>query len=146
MRKAIFLLLLGSLLAAPAAAQTLLEVQTATAISLKLDPQVRLPRGSYRALGPGVQKLIAKMRGVDGYGEWEAYVAKGLARRLRPVFVRQVEQSFAASGYLLSGQKAFTVSTEKHQQYVFEGPSGRRALLYVIETPGALYWLVGWSR
>ena len=134
------------LLAVPALAQTLLEVQLATAISLKLDQSVRLPKGSYRALGPGVERWIGKMRGTEGYGNWEAYVAKGLAKWLRPVYVQQVSTAFAQAGYLLVSNRKFSVGNEVHQQYVFEDMSGRRALLYVIEAPDALVWLVGWSN
>ncbi|WP_457638206.1 hypothetical protein [Oceanithermus sp.] len=139
-------LLLLVLLLAPAAAQTLLEVQTATAISLKYDPQVRLPRGSFRALGPGVDRWLAKLRGADGYGHWEAYVAQGVARRLRDVYVGQVATGFAQAGYLLVERKDFSAGNEKHRRYVFEGPAGQRAMLYVIEAPDALVWLVGWSE
>ena len=133
------------LLAAPALAQTLLEVQVATAISLELDQNVRLPKGSYRALGPGVERWIGKLRGADGYGNWEAYVAKGLAKRLRPVYVQQVSTAFAQAGYLLESNRKFSVGNEVHEQYVFEGAAGRRAMLYIIEAPDVLVWLVGWS-
>jgi len=143
-QKAIFLAVL--LLFAPAAAQTLLEVQTATAIALKYDPQVRLPRGSYRALGPGVDRWVARVRGGNGYGNWEAYVARGIARRLRPAYVQQVSTAFAQAGYLLVSSEKFGVGAETHQRYVFEDMNGRRAMLYVIEAPDALVWLVGWSN
>jgi hypothetical protein len=146
MRKTVLMVIAAICLLAPATAQTLIEVQTATAISLKLDPQVRLPRGSYRALGPGVNRLIAKMRGASGFGKWEVYTAKGLAMRLRPVYVRQVSSSFAAAGYLLVGEQKYSVGREKHERYVFEGPDGKKAMLYVIEAPDALVWLVGWSH
>lgn len=127
-------------------AQTLVEVQVATAISLELDPQVSLPRGSYRALGPGVGRLIGKMHNVSGFGKWEAYVARGVAKRLRPAFVQQVSASFAQAGYLLVSNRKFSVGDEAHQQYVFENMDGRRAMLYVIDAPDALVWLVGWSN
>jgi len=127
-------------------AQTLVEVQVATAISLELAPQVSLPRGSYRALGPGVGRLIGKMRNVSGFGKWEAYVARGVAKRLRPAFVQQVSASFAQAGYLLVSNRKFSVGDETHQQYVFENMDGRRAMLYVIDAPDALVWLVGWSN
>lgn len=130
----------------PVMAQTLLEVQVATAISLKLDQQVRLPRGSYRALGPGVKRWIAKLRNANGYDDWEAYVAKGIATRLRSAYVQQVSTSFAQAGYLLESNRKFRVGDEVHQQYVFENMNGRRAMLYVIEAPDALIWLVGWSN
>ena len=145
-RKIAYVLAALLLLAAPALAQTLLEVQLATAISLKLDQNVRLPKGSYRALGPGVGRLIGKMRNVSGFGKWEAYVARGVAKRLRPAYVQQVSAAFAQAGYLLESNRKFSVGNEVHQQYVFENMEGRRAMLYVIEAPDALIWLVGWSN
>ncbi|HGY08923.1 MAG TPA: hypothetical protein ENK37_02555 [Oceanithermus profundus] len=130
----------------PAVAQTLVEVQLVTATALKLDSQIRLPSGSYRAVGQGVGRLVAKVRGREGFSSWEAYVAKGIARNLRNAYVHQVATSFAAAGYLLGEQKTFEVGQEKHTRYVFESMDGKRALLYVIEAPDALVWLVGWSR
>ncbi len=133
------------LLGLPAAAQTLVEVQLVTATMLKLDSQVRLPSGSYRAIGRGANRWVAKVRGRAGFSNWEAYAAKGIARNLRNAYVHQVTTSFALAGYLLGEQKSFKVGQEKHTRYVFESPNGRRALLYVIEAPDALVWLVGWS-
>ena len=145
-RKIAYALAALLLLAAPVWAQTLLEVQVATAISLKLDQNVRLPKGSYRALGPGVKRWLGKLRNAKDYGNWEAYVAKGLAKRMRPVYVQQVSAAFAQAGYLLESNRKFRVGNEVHQQYVFENMTGRRAMLYVIEAPDALVWLVGWSN
>ena len=129
----------------PVAAQTLVEVQLVTATALKLDSQIRLPSGSYRAVGQGVERLVAKVRGREGYGRWEAYTAKGIARNLRNAYVHQVANAFAVAGYLLGEQKTFQVGQERHTRYVFESMDGRRALLYVIEAPDVLVWLVGWS-
>ena len=145
MKKILFLIVVLFVIT-PTLAQTLLEVQVATAISLKLDQNVRLPKGSYRALGPGVKRWLGKLRNAKGYGNWEAYVAKGLAKRLRPVYVQQVSAAFAQAGYLLESNRKFTVGNEVHQQYIFESMAGRRAMLYVIEAPDALVWLVGWSN
>ncbi|GEM88579.1 hypothetical protein [Oceanithermus desulfurans] len=130
----------------PAAAQTLVEVQLVTATALKLDSQIRLPSGSYRAVGQGVERLVAKVRGLEGYGRWEAYTAKGIARNLRNAYVHQVANAFAVAGYLLSEQKSFQAGQERHTRYLFESMDGKRALLYVIEAPDALVWLVGWSN
>ena len=129
----------------PVAAQMLVEVQLTTAIALKPDSQIRLPSGSYRAVGQGVERLVAKVRGREGYGRWEAYTAKGIARNLRNAYVHQVANAFAVAGYLLGEQKTFQVGQERHTRYVFESMDGRRALLYVIEAPDVLVWLVGWS-
>ena len=133
-------------LATMASAQTLVEVQLVTATALKLDSQIRIPSGSYRALGPGVQRWVAKVRGRAGFGNWEAYAARGIARRLRNAYVHQVAGSFAAAGYLLGEQQTYQVGSERHTRYVFESMDGKRALLYVIEAPDVLVWLVGWSQ
>lgn len=138
-------MLLGLTWVLPAVAQTLVEVQLVTASALKLDSQVRLPSGSYRAVGKGVQHWVAKVRDRTGFGGWEAYTAKGMARNLRDAYVHQVATSFAAAGYLLAKQQTDQVGPERHTRYVFESMRGRRALLYVIETPEVLVWLVGWS-
>ena len=138
--------LAGILVGLPVGAQTLVEVQLVTATALKLDSQIRLPSGSYRAVGQGVERLVAKVRGREGYGRWEAYTAKGIARNLRNAYVHQVANAFAVAGYLLGEQKTFQVGQERHTRYVFESMDGRRALLYVIEAPDVLVWLVGWSN
>jgi len=144
--KRFIILFIVSFFVIPATAQTLLEVQVATATSLSLDPQVSLPRGSYKALGPGVKRWINKLHNITGFNNWEAYVAKGIAKRLRSAYVQQVSAAFAQAGYLLESNHKFTVGNEVHQQYIFENVNGRRAMLYVIEAPDALVWLVGWSN
>ncbi len=145
MRKLLPFVLALLALVAVAPAQTLVEVQLVTATALKLDSQIRLPSGSYRALGPGVKRWVAKVRGREGFGNWEAYAARGIARNLRNAYVHQVASAFAVAGYLLGEQKTFQVGQERHTRYVFESMDGKRALLYVIEAPDALVWLVGWA-
>ncbi|WP_457629061.1 hypothetical protein [Oceanithermus sp.] len=125
--------------------QTLVEVQLVTATALKLDSQIRLPSGSYRALGKGVARLVTKVRGGEGFGRWEGYVARGVARNLRDAYVHQLASAFAAAGYLPEGQASYAVGAERHTRYLFSAPDGRQVLLYVIEAPDALVWLVGWS-
>ncbi|GEM_PF-818457 len=142
----IIALLFSSALTGAVVAQTLVGVELASATALKMDSQVRLPHGSFRAMGQGVKPWIAKVRGGEAYGRWEVYLAKGVARRLQGAFVSQVQAGFAAAGYLLEGRRNYVLGREKHTSYTFGAAGGKRALLYVIETPEALVWLVGWSR
>jgi len=72
-------------------------------------------------VGQGVERLVAKVRGREGFGRWEAYVAKGVARNLRDAYVQQVTTSFAAAGYLLGEKKTFEVGRERHARYVWSG-------------------------
>ncbi len=124
--------------------QTLVEVRLATTTALKLDSQIRLPSGSYRELGKGVARLVTKVRAREGFGDWEAYAARGIARNLQNAYVHQVATGFAVAGYLLAEEKAFQVGPERHTRYLFSAPDGRQVLLYVIEAPDTLVWLVGW--
>ena len=144
-RTLLIVLVAGLVWGLPGLAQTLVEVQLVTATALKLDSQIRLPSGSYRALGKGVARLVTKVRGREGFGDWEAYAARGIARNLRNAYVHQLATGFAVAGYLLAEEKTFQVGPERHTRYVFESMDGRRALLYVIDAPDALVWLVGWS-
>ena len=50
----------------PVAAQMLVEVQLTTAIALKPDSQIRLPSGSYRAVGQGVGRPVVGVRPLGG--------------------------------------------------------------------------------
>ncbi len=145
MKRFLFGVFAAVALAVPAAAQTLVEVQVVAATTLELDAQVRLPRGSFRAVGKGVDRWVAKVRGGEGFGRWEGYVARGVARNLRDAYVHQLASAFAAAGYLPEGQASYAVGAERHTRYLFSAPDGRQVLLYVIEAPDALVWLVGWS-
>ena len=145
MKRFLIWALAAAVLAAPAGAQTLIEVQVVAATTLELDAQVRLPRGSFRAVGKGVDRWVAKVRGGEGFGRWEGYVARGVARNLRDAYVHQLASAFAAAGYLPEGRASYAAGAERHTRYLFNAPDGRRVLLYVIEAPDALVWLVGWS-
>jgi len=74
----------------PVAAQTLAEVTFVAATATTLNPAVRLPSGSLRAVGPGVDALLARLPDASAWTEPEAYVARGVASRLRPAFEHQV--------------------------------------------------------
>lgn len=140
-------LLLAGLLAfaGGASAQLLAEVVTVAAASAQLDPGIRLPSGSFRVLGQVPPSLLANLEGAAGYGSWEAYTARGLAARLFPAHVHQLSNSFALAGYFQQSRSEQLVDDEKHVKQVFVGGDGGRILLYVIETPTELVWLIGRS-
>ena len=139
--------LLAALLAfsGGASAQLLAEVVTVAAASAQLDPGIRLPSGSFRVLGQVPPALVAKLEGAAGYGNWEAYTARGLATRLFPAHMHQLSNSFALAGYFQQSRSEQQVGDEKHVKQVYAGSDGNTILLYVIETPTELVWLIGRS-
>ncbi len=122
-------------------AQTLAETQLVTAIATELNPAIRLPRGSYRALGAGTGQIIAKVPNAENFSNWEVYTATGVVAALQLAFVQQLFTSFAGAGYFLAEQSEKAVGMEKHTQYIFEDGSST-ILLYVISTNQKLTWLV----
>ena len=128
-----------------ASAQLLAEVVTVAAASAQLDPAIRLPSGSYRVLGQVPPSLLAKVEDAGGYGEWEAYTARGVAARLFPAHLHQLTNSFGVAGYFQQSRSELMVGDEKHTRLVFAGMDGGTLLLYVIETPEELVWLIGRS-
>lgn len=141
-------LLLVSLLAlgGAASAQLLAEVATVAAASAQFDPAVRLPSGSYRVLGQVPASLLAKVEGASAYGDWEAYAARGVAARLFPAHMHQLATSFALAGYFQQSRSEQVVDDETHTKQIFAGDDGGTILLYSIETPEELVWLIGRSR
>lgn len=134
-----------SALTGGASAQLLAEVATVAAASAQLDPGIRLPSGSFRVLGQVPPSLLASVEGQAAYGEWEAYTARGLAARLFPAHVHQLTNAFAVAGYFQQSRSERVVGNEKHVRQVFVGEDGRSIVLYVIETPTELVWLIGRS-
>lgn len=130
----------------PVRAQSLAEVSLTTAIASEMHPGVRLPSGSYRALGPGTSAWIGKVRDAQRWTDWEAYVARGLAARLRPAFVHQVATSFAAAGYFEQAREQRNAGAETHTRIVFQNDAGERTLLFLIEGPDELLWLIASSH
>jgi hypothetical protein len=130
--------------AAPVAAQTLAEVTLVTAIATSFDPSVRLPSGSLRALGPGVERLLASLPDGASWTEPEAYVARGIAARLRPAFEHQVITGFAAAGYfeVARSSQPDPARGGTRTRIEFEGPGGRRTLLVLFDGPDEVTWLV----
>lgn len=132
--------------ALPARAQSLAEVTLVAATATELHPSVQLPRGSVRALGPGREAWIRKVPDAHAWRDWEAYVAQGLATHLRDGYVHQVATSFAAAGFFEAHRETRRVGGETHTRIEFENTGGARTLLYLIEGPDALLWLVAASR
>ena len=122
-------------------AQTLAEVQLVTAIATELNPAIRLPSGSYRAVGEGSEQIIAKVNNAEGFTSWEVYTASGIMAALQPAFVQQLSTSFAGAGYFIVEQSEQTVGMEKHTRYIFEDGLGTM-LLYTIRTNQEFIWLV----
>jgi hypothetical protein len=133
-------------LAAPASAQLLAEVTMVAAASAQIDPAIRLPSGSFRVSGHVPPGLLAKVEGRSGYRDWEAYSARGLAARLFPAHRHQLINSFAMAGYFQQSSSERQLGREKHTQTVFVGSGGETALLYVIEAPDELVWLIARSN
>ncbi|HEX7001992.1 MAG TPA: hypothetical protein VF164_09890 [Trueperaceae bacterium] len=131
-----------------AQAQLLAEVLTTTAISATFDSAVRFPSGSLRAVGEGVDTLARRLPGASQWGDWEGYVARGLAANLKPAFVHNVITSFAVAGYFEDSRETRTVEgpagTETQTKIVFFDMMGSRMhVLYVIEAGEEVVWLIG---
>jgi hypothetical protein len=126
-------------------AQTLAEMQLVVAASAQLNPALRLPSGSYRALGD-TQAFVSRVPGAAAFTDWEVYAATGLAARLQPAFVQQLATSFAVSGYFLEEQQEQAHGDETHTRYLFADDAGARVLLYTIRRPDDLIYLIARAR
>jgi len=131
---------------APVAGQTLAEVTFVAATVTTLNPAVRLPSGSLRAVGPGVEALLARLPDASAWTEPEAYVARGIASRLRPAFEQQVVTGFAAAGFFEVARRTAPDGAGTRTRIEFEGPAGERALLVLFDAPEEVTWLVARSR
>ena len=142
------LALAGGGAAAPVVAQTLAEVTLVTAIATTLDASVRIPSGSLRAVGPGVQRLLASLPDGSEWTDPEAYVARDLAANLRDAYVHQVVTEFAVAGYfeVARSTRPDPARGGTRTRVEFEGPDGRRTLLATFDTPNEFVWLVARAR
>ncbi len=131
---------------APVAAQTLAEVTFVAATVTTLNPAIRLPSGSLRAVGPGVDALLARLPDASAWTEPEAYVARGIASRLRPAFEQQVVTGFAAAGFFEAARRTVPDGAGTRTRIEFEGAAGERALLVLFDAPEEVTWLVARSR
>lgn len=129
-------------------AQLLADVLTSTAIAATFDSGVRFPSGSLRAVGDSVDALARRLPGSAQWGDWEGYIARGLAANLKPAFVHNIITSFAAAGYFEDSRETRTVEgpagTENQTKIVFFDMMGTRMhVLYVIEAGDEVAWLIG---
>lgn len=133
---------------APAAAQTLAEVTLVSAIATTLDPSVRLPSGSLRAVGPGVDRLLATLPDAASWAEPEAYVARGIAANLRSAFEHRVVSEFAVAGYFETSRSTSPdpATGGTRTRVELAGPDGSRTLLVLFDAPGEVTWLVARGR
>jgi hypothetical protein len=137
--------LLAVLVIAPVArAQTLGEVMLVTAIMSELHPVRSLPSGSLRAAGPGAEALIARLPDAASWTDWEVYTATGVAARLEPGLVHNVETELAVAGFWRTSREESTQNDERHVRYLFEGDG--RVLLHVIRSGDTLVWLLARGR
>lgn len=132
-------------LATTASAQLLVEVTVVAAASVQLNPAIQLPSGSYRVTGKVPPGLLKKVDGGNSFRDWEVYSARGLGARLFPAHRHQLANSFALAGYFEQSRNERSTGKEKHTSQLFVGADGGRVLLYVIETPDELVWLIGRS-
>lgn len=130
----------------PVLAQTLVEVTFVAATVTQLDPAVRLPSGSVRAVGPGVERLLARLPDGAAWTDPEAYVARGVAARLRPAFEQQVATSFAAAGYFEASRRRVAASPVPYTRIEFVAADGGRALLVLFDASDEVTWLVARGR
>lgn len=137
--------LLGLLLlttAPVASAQLLADVTLTTAIASDLLPGIQLPRGSFRAHGPGSAAFVAALPGTSGFSVWEVYTATGLMAALQPAFVRDVANAFAVAGMFEVERSETIVGGRTHTRIVFSDDENE-ALLYVIAERGSVTWAIG---
>lgn len=129
-----------------AAGQTLTDVTWTGAGASLLDPALRLPSGSLRAVGPGVAALADRLPGAAAWSEVEAYAAPGLAAARRPAFLQRLGHSFAAAGYFETSRSTTPDGAGSRTRSVYEDATGRRALLVVFDAPDELVWLFALPR
>lgn len=127
-------------------AQTLVEVTFVAATVTQLDPSLRLPSGSLRAVGPGVDRLLARLPDARAWTEPEAYVARGIAARLRPAFEQQMATAFAAEGYFESARRSVAGPPVPYTRIEYRRPDGGRVLLVFFDAPDEVTWLVARGR
>lgn len=146
--RAVRIAILVALLTLPglAVAQTLVEVTFVAATVMQLDPGLRLPSGSLRAVGPGVDRLLARLPDASSWTEPEAYVARGIAARLRPAFEHQVASTFAVEGYFEVDRRIVPASPVPYTRVEYQGPDGTRTLLVLFDAPEEVTWLVARGR
>jgi hypothetical protein len=130
-----------------AGAQLLVEVALAPAIASQLFPPVSWPSGSLRALGSGVDALVARVvPDRDAWRDWEAYTAGGLAASLEGALVYGVERDLLMQGLFRAETTETTVGSERRTRVVFSDGGSQSALLVVLRSGQELVWLVARGR
>jgi hypothetical protein len=123
----------------------LLDVTLSSAIAAQLNPGIRLPRQSLRAVGPGADTIIARVPDAADWTDWEVYTASGFVRNLQPAFAHNIVTEFALNGLFENERSESEVGAELHTRYVFDDGIDR-ALLYVISTPSEVVWMIARGR
>ncbi len=128
-------------LAGVGVAQLLADVMVSTAIIAELNPAIRLPRGTLRAVGPGADAIIARVPDYQSWTDWEVFAATGLTVNLQGAFVHNLATEFAVAGLFQNSLSERQVGAETHTRYEFDD-GVTSALLYVIRTPQELVWMI----
>lgn len=123
----------------------LLDVTVSSAIAATLNPGIRLPRNSLHAVGPGADAIVARVADAAEWTDWEVYTATGFVRNLQPLFAHNLATGFALVGLWESERSETEVGEELHSRYVFDDGVDR-ALLYVIQTPTEVVWMIARGR
>ncbi len=145
-RSTLFALVLA-LTSGVASAQLLAEVALAPAIASQLFPPVSWPSGSLRAVGSGVDALVARVvPDRANWRDWEAYTAGGLAASLEGALVYGVERDLMMQGLFRAETTESTVGAERRTRVVFSDGGSQRALLVVLRSGQELVWLVARGR
>lgn len=130
-----------------ASAQFLAEVALAPAIASQLFPPVSWPSGSLRAVGSGVDVLVARVvPDRADWRDWEAYTAGGIAASLEGALVYGVERDLMMQGLFRAETTETTVGTERRTRVLFSDGGNQRALLVVLRSGQELVWLVARGR
>lgn len=143
-------LLLAFAVGGVARAQLLAEVLTVTAIQAQFDSSVRMPRGTLRATGAGVDALLRRVEGASAWTEWEAYTLGGVATALAGAIDHQVTTAYAVAGYFEQERSERTVQgpvgSETHTRIVYVDDAGGRRLLYFVRAGQEVVWLTARAR
>lgn len=123
----------------------LLDVTVSSAIAATLNPGIRLPRNSLHAVGPGAEAVVARVADSAEWTDWEVYTATGFVRNLQPLFAHNLVTSFALVGLWESERSETVVGEEVHSRFVFDDGIDR-ALLYVIQAPSEVVWMIAKGR
>lgn len=133
-----------------ARAQLLADVMMTTAIMAQFDQSVSLPRGTMRAVGAGVNALVARIPGSGSWTDWEAYALGGVVTGLAGAKANEVATAYALAGYFEQSRSETTVTgpsgPEAHTRIVYVSDDGTSRLLYLIKAGQEVVWLTARAR